>query len=250
MLVKPNRTEVTRRTLEAIPERTLKFLRTVSAEPAIQRALEKHGYSAAEHQRGWQLLHEAAGFRGELPPEDTYDDEVRAAVAELEAVEIPVFRIAKASLAHRYPRQAEFLFHGMGAARGRASVLRLEILLDRLDALELGIDRDDTRAEDRAAVQMIEDRTLSTSERARLRALIEIAKRSKPVSDVIDRKAEQQKQTERLAALRLWLLEWTQIARAVITRGDYLIRLGLATQRVKRHREIAERSAADLNENS
>ncbi len=241
--MKAHREEVARRTLETIPERVLKFLRTVNAEPAILRALEDRGYSKAEQLEGWKRLHDATGFRENLPPEDTNDASVRSAIEELDAAKTLVFRIAKASLVHRYPRQAELLFHGVDSARGPASVLRLEILLDRLDALEIGAGREATRAEDLAVLKVIEQRALTATERTRLRQLIAIAKRAPPVTDSIDRKAEQRRQMERLAHLRHWYVEWSEIARAVVHRGDFLIRLGLASRRANKHPRSSGRSA-------
>jgi len=36
---------------------------------------------------------------------------------------------------------------------------------------------------------------------------------------------------EHVAALRAWYEEWSEIARATVTRRDYLIRLGLAKRK-------------------
>lgn len=38
---------------------------------------------------------------------------------------------------------------------------------------------------------------------------------------------------ETLVALREWFEEWSEIARACVSRRDYLIRMGLASRRIR-----------------
>jgi hypothetical protein len=230
---------VSRRTLETVPERTLRFLRTVASDVQIWRLLEGRGYSAADHLDGWRRLHAACGFMAETVPEDTHDADVRRAVAELDEADDAIFRVTKATLSRRYPTQAAFVLGGIERARGRAWVLALEILLDRVDALELGTGRDlHTHADDVAALAELERRVLGRAERDRLRALIAIAKHSRPVSEPAASSDERDRRLQDLARLRDWYVEWSEIAHASVERRDFLVRLGLATQRPKRRGKL------------
>jgi hypothetical protein len=224
--------EVSRKTLESTVERALALLRGIASEKKIREQMNKHGYSDAHQQEGWRRLSIAAGFYQPLGAQDDNDVNVRNAIAEIDAADEQIFRIASASLSRRFPAHADILLGGISAARGAASVLNLEILLDRIDKLEQATGEDAATVQGKAAVALLAERGLSASERARLRGLINVAKRSNPVDGSPTAAEESDEQyVANLQALREWYEEWSEIARALFSRRDYLIRLGMASSR-------------------
>lgn len=229
--------DVSQETLDATPARALQFLRGIGTSRVIRATLHKHGYTQEEHALGWKLLQAASGFRSEgaSPAEDR---EAADAAAILDAWDEPGFRIAKASLKHRFPRQYAFVFDGLEASKGFASVLGVETFLDRLDALEGAPERAKTRKQDLDALAALAARGIPQEERQRLRALVEKARKYGDDDDAPEQEqaAEQAASRATLLPLRAWYEEWSEIARARISRKDYLIRLGLA-QRKKPKKE-------------
>lgn len=109
-------------------------------------------------------------------------------------------------------------------------------VLNRLDELENGQDRKATRKADHAALQKLATRGIPPEERARLHELLAVVK-AKPadgelaVDPAADAEAEPPEQHAAKLALRAWYVEWSEIAKAVIKRRDYLILLGLAKRK-------------------
>ena len=68
----------------------------------------------------------------------------------------------------------------------------------------------------------------NTRRPAHLEGLLEQAKKLAPAPKALDTENEIQKAADELHA---WLTDWTGQARAFITRGDYLIRLGLISRK-------------------
>ena len=224
--------EVSRKTLENTVERALALLRGIATETKIREQMNKYGYSDAHHQEGWRRLAVAAGFYQPLGATDNNDVNVRNAIAEIDAKDEQVFRIASASLSRRFPQQADMLLGGISASRGVASVLNLEILLDRIDKLEQATGQDAATVQGKAAVALLAERGLSVAERAKLRALINVAKRSNPVDgNPSAAEVSDEGYVANLQALREWYEEWSEIARALFSRRDYLIRIGMASNR-------------------
>lgn len=226
--------EVSRRTLETIPGRALAFLRPIPQDQELRRLLGRYGYGAKAHAEGWRLLHAASNFDAPTLPESNADEAARAAASALDDADEKVFRVASASLARRFPEQHAYLLHDIGPSRGGGAVLAIEILLDRLDAMPTAPERSATREADSAAIALLAERGLHANERARLRALVEAAKLVAPVPEApVDAAKAEADYLARLVALRDWYVEWSEIAKAAITRRDRLIRLGLATPRAR-----------------
>lgn len=140
---------------------------------------------------------------------------------------------ARAALERLYPDQARYLFNGLNAQTGAGSVGSVHTFLDRVAALRDGTDpeRADSRNEDKAAVQLLIDRRILTPDiEAHLRNLIQTARAlaPEPVEPDLTAETAYQTATEQLHA---WLTDWRETARAVVTRRDYLISLGLAERR-------------------
>lgn len=225
--------DVTRETLETVPQRALAFLRAVGTSRIIRAALLGRGYTADDHREGWKYLHACAGFSEDPEEMDAEEPVVRDAIAELDAWDEPGFRIVRATLERRFPEQAEFVMKGLKPATGAAAVLSVERLLDRLDALESSPDRKDSRKEDRAALDVLGRRGIDDTKRKQLRQLVMTAKSVAPLARVDPAIAMQEDaaRLEALGNLYAWYREWAEVARATIKRRDHLIRLGLASRR-------------------
>jgi hypothetical protein len=220
-------TTVSRQVLEETPGRVLSFLQAAGTVPPIAALLATRGYTADEHREGWALLHRVAGY--ERTPTADAGKEVSAAIAELDAWDEPNFRIIEATLDRSHAEQAAFVFHDLAPATGALAVLSVKTLLDRLDVLEDGVDRAASRKADHAALKRLEKKGYTKEERQRLRGLIKTAERVADLSDApsaIDTARERD-----LEKLRAWYVEWAETARAVISRRDHLIRLGLAKRK-------------------
>lgn len=227
--------ELSRQTLEQTPERVLKFLSATGNSVSIRSILAGYGYTTEDQEEGWALLQAASGFSTKKESRtEQIDVETRAAVVEIDRWDEKGFALAHASLARRHPAQDAFVFDNLRASTGPAAVIGVKLFLDRLDALESGADRKATRKEDHAALATLAARGITSEERARLRALVQRAQTvsalptasSTPTADLSEDQVDQA-----LRALRDWYDEWSGVAKAVITRRDYLIRLGLAKRK-------------------
>lgn len=239
--------------LSDVPARALQLLSTLSRSIPIRAALAQRGYEDADHQEGWALLLKVSGYREPVATSSTLSADVRDAVATLDAWDEPNFRILRATLERRHPEQAAFVMEGLAPAEGAAAVLGVATLLDRLDALESGKGRKATHKEDLAALATLAKRGITKEERMRLRALVETASRADmpeaaetlaaQAEPAASAKADKAKaaQAEAKNALYGWYREWSETARSVITRRDYLIRMGLS----KRKSGKAAKSAGD-----
>jgi hypothetical protein len=142
--------DVSDETLEATVVRAVKLLDALGAVPVLRAHLQALGYDVAEHDRGWGLLHAAAGFAPGEPfggATPTSDPDVAGAVRALDAQDEALLGAAAASLKHRHPAQHAFVFAGLDAASGPEAVLRVRIFLDRLDALQRGAAREGSRSD-------------------------------------------------------------------------------------------------------
>jgi hypothetical protein len=214
-------TGVSRETLEEAPRRVFAFLCGVAGAPLAHAVLRKHGYTAAQHQRGWELLQQAVGS---IVDDTVVDQTSVEALAELDAWDEQGIALIGAHLT-RYPAIRDRVLSGLTAATGVEAMLNVKTLLDRLDGLEA----DD---EGRAALAHLSKRSFDESERGRLRKLVDLAQslNTGPDDDLF---SDEDRYLEALVALREWHEEWATVARVVIKRRDHLIRLGLAERRLR-----------------
>jgi hypothetical protein len=151
---------------------------------------------------------------------------------ELDQWDGPAFARARAALGRLFPEQAAYVFAGLDAQSGVASVPACKRFLDRVAALREGSDagRAATREADRAAAALLEERRILTPEHERrLRALIAQAMQLSELPSVdVAREREVQSAAHRFKA---WLDDWRATAAATISRRDHLISLGLAARR-------------------
>ncbi len=224
----------TRTVLDGTPQRVVTFLGALGMQPAIMAALQAAGYSQRDHDKAWSLLATVLGYTEAGPPAPE-----NAAVQAIHAIddwEAGGFVRAEAALKHHHPEQARFVFDGLTAARGPASVAAMVVFLDRLDALERGPARKATRKADHAALATLAVRGIDASERQRLRELVATASAFTlaPVPPSTYVTAAQERRSAALLALYRWHEDWSSTARVVVTRRRDLIRLGLAKPRQKK----------------
>jgi hypothetical protein len=222
-----------RTVLEETPARVLTFLRALGTSIPVRAKLASAGYTPADHTEGWNLLHKVSGY---MPDEGSSEEDPRVqnAIAELDAWDERGFRRAHAALARLHPDQDRFVFNGLTPAQGPEAVLRVALFLDRLDALEQGTSRKGTRDADRAALATLAARGFGPEERARLREVVNVAHASPVPSEAAVNAAKMAvARGQALVDLRRWFDDWSETARAVVTRRDHQIRLGIAHRKKK-----------------
>jgi hypothetical protein len=224
--------DVTRETLEDTPSRVLPFLRAVGTSVPIRSILRAHGFTDAEQKLGWTLLHAVSGFTEDVKAE-TVDVKVRDAINTLDAWDEDGFRIVRAALTRLHPAQMTFVLAGIGPSIGAGAVVGVKTLLQRLDALEKSPERKATRKEDQAALETLAARGIHAKERARLAELVHVAQSATEMDapDEAGKAAREEIYLKALGALRVWYVDWSEMARSVVKRRDYLIRLGLAKRK-------------------
>ena len=242
--------QVSRRTAQRDLVRGMKFLSTLSRVPEIRAALDQGaGYTEEDHARGWDLLLTAMGYaRSAVPAPAPVPSPQQSALAELDEWDGINFDRTRATLRYAFPDQYDYVFRGLSAAVGADTIGSVQTFVDRVVALRDGTDpaREDTRAADEAAAERLVERKIFNPEiQAYLEGLLEQAKQLAPApksadsDDAIQRAADD---------LHVWLSDWTGQARAFITRGDYLIRLGLSTRKSRVDDEDEEESEEVMTE--
>lgn len=229
-----------KKVLATTPGKVLTFLRAAATKVEIRAALFAAGYSTEEQAAGWSLLEKASGY---VPNVASVSDDgaARAALAEVDAWDEPGFRRIGAALERLHPEQHTFVFGGLETARGAGSLLSVSTLLDRLDALESAPERKDTRTADRGAIATISARGITSAVRAHLRDLIRVAQTAEPPTLPVESAITDR--DEALKTLSAWYRDWSETARAVIQRRDYLVMLGLSQRKTGK----AEDEDSDLD---
>jgi hypothetical protein len=234
--------DVSRDTLERTPSRLLDLLRAIGTRPAIFAALQTRGYSQAEHQRGWALIHAATGFEPSVDAQEV-DVDVTGAIDQLDAADEPTHAVVDASLRHRVPAAHAALLNGLSPGTGADSVVYFATLLTRVDMLQDHALPGVTPAEADAALDVLAKRGLDAAERARLAKLVTRAQA--PASTVSLDPDRGVKLEAALRAARAFFEEWSEIARVVVKRRDHLILMGLANRRSGRAAEEDEGAPVD-----
>ena len=224
--------EVSLAVLEGTVPRALQFLRAAATHEGIHGALRAAGYSKAEHDAAWEMLHRVSGYKKPLPGAPSADKEqVRQAILRLDSLNEVTLERIDAPLKRLHPEQHAFVFDGLAAAQGAGSVLTVGRLCDRLDALEGAPEREATRAADQAALATLAGRGITSAFRAELRGLVQVASSFSENAPPPPVAFPDEQQLGDLKALRQWYVDWSQTAKAVVVRRDWLIRLGLAKRK-------------------
>jgi hypothetical protein len=212
-----------RRVLEDTPGRVFTMLRAIGTVLPIRAALAGRGFTEEEMARGWTLVHKVCNYTTG-PAAPSIDAAVRDAQAELDAWDEPNLAIIAAIMADIHPDLHDAMMENLEPAKGPRSVLVTETVLDRWDRLEQS---GDVKKRDVMATMAASGYT--PEERRRLREVVKVAKSgARPPEPAAD---PDEVHLQDLTALYRWHHKWSAIARLVITRRDYLIRLGLANRR-------------------
>ena len=215
-------------TLEDTAPRALEFLRGVGSSPEILQLLSKAGYTKKVHEEGLRLLLSSVGYVREKGAFHAVSPVYEQAVKEITTWQKKDLRRIKAALVRLHPREAEYLFSNLDFVPGVDAVVMVSIFLDRLASLANDPDRKATRKADHAVLETLKERGVSDAEIKHLRAVVQEAQAT-PVPEV--KLPETSARIEALRALRAWYTDWAETARAVLTRKDHLIRVGLATRK-------------------
>ena len=216
-------------TLEDTAPRALEFLRGAGASPEILRLLSNAGYTKKAHEEGLQLLTTVVSYVREKGAFQSVSPAYERAVAEVTTWQKKDLRRIKATLTRLHPNEAEYLFSNLDFAPGVDAVLMVSMFLDRLASLANDPARKATRKADHAVLQTIKERGVSEAELTHLRAAVREAV-AMPLPEVTPPN-ETEARIDALRALRAWYTDWAETARAVLTRRDHLIRVGLATRK-------------------
>jgi hypothetical protein len=239
---------VSRETLDATPGRLLSLLNGIGTRPAIRGILGGVGYSDAEHQRGWGLLHAATGFSVTSSGNEVNRKALDAA-ATLDNNDERVDTLINASLKHRAPAARAYLLEGIKPGTNADSILYFTALLPRLAAVHARkVDAKKVPAGQLAtAAEILEQRGLGPERCAELKVLLVDAQAVEstpaPSTAGLDREALDAK----LRAARAFYEEWSELARQEIKRRDHLILMGLATRRSKTPRAEPAGAGADAD---
>ncbi len=177
--------------------------------------MESVGFGAEDLDDGWRRLRAACSAPVESQPARKTGD-VEPKIAAFAKTIAPRTRTA---LRTTHPAQMKRLLDGLPAAHGATRVLYVTAFLDRCDALASG--KGKTHKADLTALAALRARGLTDAARREARAWIARATSFAPMA------AAQRSDDAALVALHAWVKDWSACARSVITRRDWLIRLGV-----------------------
>jgi hypothetical protein len=198
--------------------RVLQFLLGLRL-PAALKALQRHGFTAADLSDGWDRLRALS----QVPTAPDTSDAHLPALEALYAFEATWVPIARISLRQHHPEVAQWIFAQLPASERGAVILRVRVFCDLVSTLQAGA----RGPAGTAAVQMLQRRGLTDERIAEARVLLDAAQGAAP-SNVPD----PAKQHALDAALWTWYVEWSGLARIAIKERRVLRALGfLQTQR-------------------
>lgn len=240
-MIRGNEVRVSRRKAEKMPDRAFRFLRSVGLFPSIMSALYEVGYSEDIHRKGWELLHQASGFQNKT---QNMSEKHHNAIVELDNWDEKAFRRTHATLQYLYPEQTRYIFQDLEAQKGYEAIQAVQIYIERVSTLREGTDpkRTASREKDREAVELLAQRKIfDHTIEVQLKTWIESAQSLSFSPEHIEEQKVQKAELEHaLIDLVIWFDEWSEAARSVVERRDYLISLGLAKRRTKKEEETPE----------
>jgi hypothetical protein len=175
---------------------------------AVAMALRAHGFSEEELDRGFALLKKLVVGRLGVKPIEA----VAKPVAWLDAWENKWFPIVQAVLNTHFPSARDVVFLNLSQTSGPPVVLTVGTLLDRIE-----VQPEEVRA--LLATRGLTPEVIADA-RSQIAVFGDITKEDE--STVIDEAADEAAEAE----LWAWYLEWSTIARTIITNRRYLRALG------------------------
>lgn len=231
-----------RQVLDATIFRALYLLKAIGTNNVIRSKVAKAGLTDADLAEGWRLVKAASGYSETKPTSNPDDVKARDAIAQLDSWDEQGFRRVKAALTRLHPGQCEYVFDGLGPVQGPEVLLTVAEFVNRLDTLEAGRS-DETREADKKAIETLATRGIDKAERTRLADLIKAAQSTPVAMSPEEEQVEAAAREANLEALYCWYSDWAETTRAVITRRDHLISLGLARRRAASKDEMIDPTA-------
>jgi hypothetical protein len=230
-------TTVSLEVLEETPARGARFIQAIVASPIIRTIMARAGMATEDLAEGRSMLLDCLGanLTPALEAETEQSKTQQEAAAELDLWDEPNFMRFGATLKRYHPSAYDYVFENLKASTGSQSVAGVATFLLRVQKLEDGSDaaRAATRKDDQRAVERLDRRGLTTAERKRLKKLVDVA--LGPTDPLKNLPAEDEtrdaERVEKLREFRDWFEEWSTVARAVVKKRSYLIRMGLASRR-------------------
>jgi hypothetical protein len=187
---------------------------------AIAVALSAFGLTAEERERGWTLFQSVV--RGKLGGSAGTNPRIVSKLDEWENLWFPVI---SASLRARHPETYDLVFRNLSQASGLEVVVVVRTLIERLDLLVRPTSEGGLGEAGAAAMSFLATRGVTTEKLAEGRALLTQLGSPEPVTaGTTERSDEEEEAAEK--AMWAWYLEWSEIARAVITNRRHLRSLG------------------------
>lgn len=209
---------MTRRTAGRKAYQVLDFI-TGLEDRTVRDALGGHGLADDDLDRGWELLRGLGRARRPAPPPGPSDAEV---FGPLDAWENRWFVIADAVLAAHHPKVHAWLFRGLRRSRGVQVVVGVGVFVERLHRLEQGVAA--LGKEAAVARALLARRGLTQELVAEAEQHLAVVKHG-PKLPPLTEPGPTFDAAE--AALWSWYLEWSRIARTVISEPRLLNHLGL-----------------------
>ena len=222
---------MTRKTDRQKAGRVLVFLFGVR-HPRVWAALLERGFSAEEYDEGWRRLRALADARyAGVVVEEPREDVVGA----LDAWENTWFPVIDASLRHRFPDEHARLLASLSQTSGIGVVLSVGALLERLEALSRA-----QRGRSRQAYDLLQKRGLTSQVIARAQSLLDRLTKLAPMRKQAKRPVAAFSEERALQDLWAWYLEWSRLARLVVTDRRLLRALGFLERTGAQNRDASE----------
>lgn len=211
------------------------FLRGLS-HPRVASKLVHVGFGQHVLDEGWTLVRAAATARGAKTAPVTADPTI---VAKVDEWENQYFPIAEATLRRHYPAIYQSVFLNLSQTTGPEVLVGVQLLVDRLGALDKAGDK-----ESKAARELLKQRGITKGVMDEAKALLAEAS----VVGASEETDEEEHATAIDSAeqeLWSWYLEWSQIARATIKDGRLLQLLGFGRRGGGAREAVGEEDAEE-----
>jgi hypothetical protein len=221
-----------RSTAETALQRALQFLRTVGTDPAIRTELQKVGFDVGDLKQGWALVLKACSAPQGTTRFTPDAGPVADATQKLESWQSTMFLRAHAALRRLHPEQDAFVFADVVSDKNTTPVVAVSLFLARLDELDGSPERKSSRKADHAALATLDRRGVTKEERKQAKELVHLIETT-AAPEVTSEPPPIDERMSALLEVYAWVQDWTDSARAVITRRDQLIRLGIGKRRTR-----------------
>lgn len=202
--------------------RVLSFLEG-SVDPRVFGSLAGAGYSDGDIEEGWELLHKAGTARKtqrDLPPLEPRARE------ELDQFENYWFPLVSASLKRRHPEVHEQVFLNLSQKDGAEVAMNVSIFLERIQTAAKG-------PEGPAVMSLLNERGFTQDVIESGEQLVKDFRTVLPI-DSMDLEKVRERHAAAVDELWDWYLEWSTIARTIITNRRHLRLLGFLSSPAER----------------